>query len=126
MNGIELITKERQRQIEQEGWTPEHDDEHDMFQLARAAHCYHRMVDDQNPVGQPPNYWPWENQWWKPSDDRVRNLVKAGALYRAERERLERLEMDIAAEIDRLSGTKQVCEKCGEDIPINGDLCGCF
>ena len=28
MNGIELITKERTRQIEKEGWTSEHDDTH--------------------------------------------------------------------------------------------------
>ena len=38
--GIELITKERQRQIEVEGWTKEHDAEHTNDSLALAAVCY--------------------------------------------------------------------------------------
>ena len=38
--GIELIADERQRQIEVEGWTPEHDDEHNDQSLQRAANCY--------------------------------------------------------------------------------------
>lgn len=52
------------------------------------------------------------SHWWKPSDDPVRNWVKAGALFQAEKERLERagrdgavMELardDCAAEINRL------------------------
>lgn len=42
MNGIELIAAERQRQIEVEGWTAEHDDEHGDQDMARAAACYAR------------------------------------------------------------------------------------
>ncbi len=38
--GIELITAERKRQIEKEGWTPEHDAEHTDGSLALAAVCY--------------------------------------------------------------------------------------
>lgn len=38
--GIELIAEERQRQIEKEGWTPEHDSEHDNMELSGAAGCY--------------------------------------------------------------------------------------
>ena len=34
--------------------------------------------------------WPWSDKWWKPSDDPVRNLVKAGALLAAEIDRLQR------------------------------------
>jgi hypothetical protein len=34
--------------------------------------------------------WPWEQSTWKPSDDRVRQLVKAGALIAAEIDRLQR------------------------------------
>ena len=37
MSGIERIAKERQRQIEQEGWTPEHDDHHAEGEMAAAA-----------------------------------------------------------------------------------------
>jgi hypothetical protein len=36
-SGSELITKERKRQIEVEGWTAEHDDIHNVKELARAG-----------------------------------------------------------------------------------------
>ncbi len=38
--GVELIAAERQRQMTAEGWTHEHDDEHDDGSLATAAACY--------------------------------------------------------------------------------------
>ena len=38
--GIRLIAAERQRQVDVEGWTPAHDDEHDEGELAIAAACY--------------------------------------------------------------------------------------
>ena len=38
--GIELISAERERQITQEGWTPEHDDRHDIGELCSAANAY--------------------------------------------------------------------------------------
>ena len=40
LSGIELIARERERQIAEEGWTPEHDDEHEMGELAMTAVCY--------------------------------------------------------------------------------------
>lgn len=42
-------------------------------------------------IGEPkaPKNWPWNAEWWKPSDRR-RNLVKAAALILAEIERLDR------------------------------------
>ncbi len=40
MNGAERIAAERKRQIEVEGWTPEHDRQHSSGDLARAASCY--------------------------------------------------------------------------------------
>lgn len=40
MNGIELIAAERKRQVESEGWTPEHDDQHDSDEMAMAAAVY--------------------------------------------------------------------------------------
>jgi hypothetical protein len=36
-------------------------------------------------------FWPWDQDWWKPSPDPIRNLVKAGALIAAEIDRLQRL-----------------------------------
>jgi hypothetical protein len=136
--GVELIATERRRQIEVEGWTPEHDDEHDSAQLAMAGAAYataaravvhtlqycrgrgrehaerqsdpaerERLLqlcaeDEADPLNnyygrnddgsvRPPRFdWPWDASWWKPSNDPVRNLVKAGALIAAEIDRLQR------------------------------------
>lgn len=96
--GIELITEERKRQIEKEGWTPEHDAEHTLGEIALAAATYalpeevrypnHLWVTDRDEL------WPWDMDFWKPSpENRVRELQKAGAL--------------IAAEIDRLNQIKK-------------------
>jgi hypothetical protein len=42
---------------------------------------------------QAPKHWPWDLNSWKPSpDNRIKELVKAGALVVAEIERLQRLE----------------------------------
>lgn len=88
------VIAERQRQVSAEGWSPEHDDEHSLGELARAAACYayeatrtehQRSLDD----GFAPPMWPWAERWWKPTDRR-RDLVKAGALIIAEIERLDR------------------------------------
>jgi hypothetical protein len=35
--------------------------------------------------------WPWDEKWWKPSTNPIRNLVKAGALIAAEIDRLQRV-----------------------------------
>jgi hypothetical protein len=138
VNGIELIAQERTRQIEAEGWSPEHDDTHTQAELSRAAkgyvdaaigihwaldwanvsgpryakrQLYDAMVDTleelervrANPVAHhfgtgtegrvnPPDGWPFDPSWWKPSNDRKANLIKAGALIAAEIDRLQRLE----------------------------------
>lgn len=76
------VAAERRRQIEAEGWTPEHDDQHDSGEMASAAVCY--VIGRGNGW-----WWPWHDAWWKPKDRR-RNLVKAGALILAEIERLDR------------------------------------
>ena len=77
------VLAERERQISQEGWTPEHDDGHRNGQMADAAACYASTKHIDHLL------WPWSREWLKPSDRR-RNLVKAGALILAEIERLDR------------------------------------
>lgn len=92
MNGIESIAAERRRQIEVEGWTPEHDDEHDSGELAAAAACYTVAAIDPEgitPLDQLPIPWPWAPEWYKPANPRGA-LVKAGALIAAEIDRLDR------------------------------------
>jgi hypothetical protein len=92
--GVNLIAEERRRQITGEGWTPEHDDAHDDGEMAMAASSY-LLPPDARPtwldLSDTPEDWPWAKAWWKPSpDDRVRELVKAGALVAAEIDRLLR------------------------------------
>lgn len=98
MSGVDLIAAERQRQIEVEGWTPVHDDEHSYCELSQAAKTYisaaQMAARGDNParvnLHAINTFWPWSSDWWKPSDDPIRNLVKAGALIAAEIDRLER------------------------------------
>lgn len=92
MDAIKLIAAERERQISQEGWTISHDDAHESEELARAAACYSiaRYWRTESILGM---LWPWHQKWWKPlPDNRIRELVKAGALIVAEIERLQRLQ----------------------------------
>jgi hypothetical protein len=93
------VLVERQRQIEAEGWTPEHDDHHHNGELAAAAACYaspHRAFKAVQGVGRGyaplttyRDLWPWRDEWWKPKERR-RDLVRAAALTLAEIERLDR------------------------------------
>lgn len=88
-SAIELIAEERARQISVEGWTPEHDAEHTERELVDAAVAY-LFADDDDPIKSHPGVWPFEPEAWKPSDDPIRNLVKAGALIVAEISRIQR------------------------------------
>ncbi|EPB6908137.1 hypothetical protein L4Q18_000781 [Pseudomonas aeruginosa] len=87
------VQAERRRQVEAEGWTPEHDDEHSYGQMGRAAACYalagSSAPNDGTAALLVSLAWPWDEQWWKPSTAR-RDLVKACALALAEIERLDR------------------------------------
>lgn len=100
-DGAELIAAERARQVSEEGWTPEHDDqygdeplpdgdgEYVYSSLIRAAVCYAAPF---NGLREPPPSWPWDESWWKCDPDPIRNLAKAGALIAAEIDRLQRAE----------------------------------
>lgn len=112
--GIDLIAAERRRQVEVEGYDAAHDDAHTEHQLAWAAACYaaperiyivnqyfggeHFAFDD-----------PWPADWEQLEDkrprdlrhrllhadaidpsERIRCLIKAGALIAAEIDRLQR------------------------------------
>jgi hypothetical protein len=89
------VALERERQIEKEGWTPEHDDHHSDDELANAAACYastKRLLYSSKVVGGDTTYiylWPWRVSDWKPKNRR-RDLIRAAALIVAEIERLDR------------------------------------
>jgi len=107
------VLAERRRQVEAEGWTPEHDDQHSDGELAQAAAVYahplaiklvepiaarerrddpwpwHDSADVSGGRGDCP-CWGWVRAWFKPRTRR-RDLVRAAALLLAEIERLDRL-----------------------------------
>ncbi len=79
------VQAERRRQVEAEGWTPEHDDLYCAAELPRAAAAY--ILNGAN--DEAPAIWPFSAKWWKPRDARS-NYVRASALILAEIERLDR------------------------------------
>ena len=97
--GVELIAAERERQVSQEHWTAEHDDEHEYGELAIAGACYALPRDmRQKEIWNSTlvrMLWPFDDEWWKPREGRgtsgrIRELVKAGALIAAEIDRIQR------------------------------------
>ena len=87
VDGTSLMTAERHRQVHEEGYTPEHDAQHDPNDLPWAAWSLLDAAVAPDPVIEPPKMWPWEADLWKPEHTPLRRLIIAGAL--------------IAAEIDR-------------------------
>ena len=94
--GIEIIAKERKRQVEEEKWYPEYDDVQLSGQLSDAASIYAMskndrtlMVEDGDSIID--TIWPWDIKYYKPTNDRIHELAKAGALIAAEIDRLLRL-----------------------------------
>lgn len=88
------VLMERQRQIAQEHWTPEHDDEHQGGDLAVAAasyalHAAATLAAAPDYAKQSARLWPWEGNSYKPRDP-YRDLVRAAALLLAEAERMRR------------------------------------
>ncbi|NUR12330.1 MAG: hypothetical protein HOQ20_10885 [Bradyrhizobium sp.] len=93
------VSYERDRQVHREGWTPEHDDQHTGFELARAAARYAQHAGYKDKVrrdiekrGPTALHAAHEAAWFRPKDRR-RDLVRAGALILAEIERLDRAEL---------------------------------
>lgn len=93
--GVSLISTERERQVDLEGFWPNEDLCYKDNELVRAAACYlctpflesWITAEGKNFISS--GFWPFQETWWKPSpQDRIRELQKAGAL--------------IAAEIDRI------------------------
>ncbi len=101
MNGVELIAAERARQIHVEGYDQNHDNDHDMGELAKVAavlavHHTDCLVD---PGASDPDMNAFDDPWGliskhggQSTPETIRRLTIAGALIAAEIDRLHRLE----------------------------------
>lgn len=80
--GCDLIYAERYRQQKEEQYTLDYDlDNHRPIELELAATCYAIPPEYRSPGI--PKMWPWNAKYWKPSNDRNRDLAKAGSLLAA-------------------------------------------
>jgi hypothetical protein len=116
MKASKLTYDERQRQIKKEGYTLDHDDLHENGEIGIAALCYYQSISERDLPGgdinmgiEMPYDWPWDRSDWKPSpDNRLKELVKAGALYRAELERIQRVLDRVHNRIDAIIEHSQI------------------
>lgn len=103
-NAIKDVLGERSRQISVENYSTNHDDQYQNNELVRAASGYVDHVfsrgwtysDLGSEVYQKedvPEFWPWNEQHWKPKSPRE-DLVRAAALLIAEIERIDRKEAE--------------------------------
>lgn len=110
MTGKEIIQAERRRQIEKEGWAIEHDDSHINGELSKAADCYFYYAEDNDYNDNSlPDGWPWDAEYWKPKNQ-LADYTRAGALYLAELQRLERRGGDVGPTLTRLRISRKSCE----------------
>jgi hypothetical protein len=125
--GVARIADERRRQIEAEGYTPDHDSEHTFGELAEAAACYieaARYPEWAATHRLPPTLWPWVGDDWHPAPDPVRNLEKAGALIAAEIDRLVPGECHVEMVSSRVCqrGTKSCVIDHDDKASASGDI----
>lgn len=91
---VAAVAAERDRQMSEEGYSAEHDDDHDDGEIAWAAACYAApalVLCEDNDVGEIVLAYPWPGD--RPphhGKDRTRDLIRAAALCIAEIERLQR------------------------------------
>lgn len=114
-DGAQMIAEERRRQVEKEGWSEEHDDDHCDASLLAAAIAYAGNVYGAHPCGggvvikrkyengvSYEDPWPesWSEEWDKRKKKRnpIRKLVIAGALIAAE---IDRLAREYAADLEK-------------------------
>lgn len=90
VNALDLIAKERASQIADHGYSIEHDDEHDLGEIALAAAEFAAPYS----LGLLPESWAYD----RADHSRLEQLAMAGALIVAEMERLMRFEAREAAE----------------------------
>ncbi|ELN0683012.1 hypothetical protein RY654_003282 [Escherichia coli] len=88
------VAEERARQVFGEDFDYKRDDAYVKGELVDAALSY--AMNATHPIASVavPYLWPWNREWFKPTDRR-RDLVKSAALLVAEIERLDRMPTDL-------------------------------
>lgn len=120
--GIEMMWLERRRQIEVLGCSAAHDDGHSDGEILQAAWDYLEFAlrqiqgDETGSAEDAPDGWPFEASEWKPSNDPMRNLEKAGAMIAAEWDRLKRKQNADAALCAQAAGATGADEFAGHPI----------
>jgi len=107
MTGIELIAQERRSQVLDHGYTDVHDDQYAKGLLAFGGAAYATYAALQmpshranvTPVDPINDLWPFAISSFKPGDDELKNLAKAGAMIAAEMDKIIR-ERKASAEAD--------------------------
>lgn len=115
--GIELISEERKRQVNVEGYDAKHDFNEPLDKIVAAAISY-AMFDINSQEAEA--WWAWDWEHWKPKD-RKRNLVRAGALIAAALDKIQAQE-DFEEWLAKHKKNKYPSQKCvnnktGEIIP---------
>lgn len=98
-DALTSVAIERLRQVEEEGWTPDHDDDaHSQGEMAQAGAVYLRIAASENYVGrtdylvdrgEAPAGWPWRAKDFNPKNRRS-DVMRGTALGLAELARLIR------------------------------------
>lgn len=134
-NFLELVAKERTRQIVEKGYTAEHDDEHVDGEIADAAACYansngsiYRFSHANSKHFPLINVWPWDFQYFKKEEhDRKQQLIISAAFINAEYDRIVRAEQKDS----RCRGCNYLASKDGntwcalDGIPMDEDDTRC-
>lgn len=107
-NFLELVAKERTRQIVEKGYTAKHDDEHTDGSIADAGACYAANNDNLWAFGEYgqtglKEVWPWNYEFFKKEDhDRKQQLIIAAAFINAEYDRIVRAEQKQNGETNEI------------------------
>lgn len=130
-NFLELVAKERTRQIVEKGHTREHDDEHTDGSLADAGACYgasvpvYKLGGEIFPVR---TLYPWGSTFdSRKKHDRKENLIIGAAFFMAEYERIVREEQKDS----RCRGCNYLASKDGntwcalDGMPMDEDDARC-
>jgi hypothetical protein len=136
-NGAVMIMAERIEQVEQHGYLPPDDLLYEQAELALAAKSYLDTAIDMalrpdivRAHGDFPESWPWPAETWREPTDRLKALVKAGALIAAEIDReltarslIEAIQANPAAMAWMAPGKCRVCG-CTDDRACTHDADG--